>query len=93
MWGACFRSQAWLLGVMRRGGHMNEILAIARKSEHRLVKMAYLIYWVEDEGDPMIDAARRDDDQKVRELADLLVHVMSRMDDEEAAADQAGPGR
>jgi Tfp pilus assembly protein PilF len=69
-------SQAWILSVMRPGAAAEGILAMARKSEHRLVKSAYLIYCVTSENDPMIDAARRDADPKVRELADIALELI-----------------
>jgi hypothetical protein len=64
-------AQAWLLGAMRRSPATAEILAIARRSEHRLVKFAYLVYCLEGVNDPMIDAARRDADARVRQMAEV----------------------
>lgn len=68
-------SQAWILSVMPRGPQARQlamVIAMARQSEHRLVKLAYLIYHLEGPSDPMLDAAKRGDDATLRRIAELI---------------------
>lgn len=65
-------SQAWLLAVMARGPGFDHVLAMAQKTEHRLVRLAYLLYHIKDLADPMLDAAKRGDDPILRRLAELI---------------------
>jgi len=70
-------SQAWLLSVMpvNQPGHaegMQVTLAMARKSENRLVRIAYLLYHSVGANDVMFDAAKRGDDPAVRQLAEIV---------------------
>jgi hypothetical protein len=71
------RAQAWLLGAMPAGfgprlEGMQNVLNMARKSDHRLVRMAYLLYHAAGPNDPMFDAAIRGDDADVRRLAEVV---------------------
>jgi tetratricopeptide (TPR) repeat protein len=70
--------RAWMLATMSRGSHTESILAMARKSDDRLVKFAYLLFCLSGEDDPMLDAARRDTDPRVRELAEIGAELMRR---------------
>ena len=68
-------SQAWILSVMPRRPQAQQlatVIAMARQSEHRLVKLAYLIYHLEGPSDPMLDAAKRGDDATLRRIAELI---------------------
>lgn len=70
-------SQAWLLCVMPRGAPntvegIQSVLAIARKSQDRLVTLAYLIWHASGWQDPMFDAAKRSDDSKLRAVAQAI---------------------
>lgn len=70
-------SQAWLLSVMpvnQPGASegMQATLAMARKSENRLVRIAYLLYHAVGANDVMFDAAKRGDDPAVRQLAEIV---------------------
>ena len=70
-------AQAWLMSVMPRGqGDRVEglqwVMSMARKSEHRLVQMAYLLFHNQGPMDPMLDAARRGQDPALRRLAEIV---------------------
>ena len=65
-------SQAWLVAVMRRTEELEPLLAMARKSEDRLVRIAYLLYGLTGLDDPMLDAAKRGSDPDVRRVAELM---------------------
>jgi tetratricopeptide (TPR) repeat protein len=77
--------QAWLLSVLEESS-ADPILAVARKSDDYLVKMSYLLYCLEGAEDPMLDAARRDEDPRVRVLAEWRGDLYRRI---EAAAEKA----
>jgi hypothetical protein len=82
-------SQAWFLSMMPSGfgpsvEGVQGILAQARKSEHRLVRLCYLAYHSTGLNDPMLDAAIRSDDPVVRRIGELL-----RMESERAASQPA----
>ena len=70
--------QAWMLATMLTGDNTEAILAMARKSEDRLVKMSYLLNCLTGPDDPMLDAARRDTDPDVSELAEIGEELMRR---------------
>ena len=65
-------SQAWLVAVMPRAEELEPLLAMARKSEDRLVRIAYLLYGLTGLDDPMLDAAKRGSDPDVRRVAELM---------------------
>jgi tetratricopeptide (TPR) repeat protein len=69
-------SHAWLLCVMPRGAAnaegMQWALSMARKSEDRLVKLAYLLFHATGEADPMLDAAKRGADPVLRRMAEII---------------------
>lgn len=66
-------SQAWLLCTMARGEGMAQVVTAARRSNDRLVQIAYLLYWVEGWKDPMLDAAKRkSDDAALSRLASIV---------------------
>ena len=71
-------SQAWLLAVVPPIGLMEPMMAVARKSPDKYVQMTYLLYHVSDLSDPMIDAAKRNDDPDVRAAADLIETAINR---------------
>jgi hypothetical protein len=80
-------AQAWLLCVFPQGtGPIMEglqpTLDIAKKSDSRLVQLAYLLYQVTSSTDPMVDAAKRSDDATLRKLAEI---VQSNLQKAEAA--------
>lgn len=66
--------QAWALGMLPVDPLLNPVLAMARRSDDRLVRIAYLLFRLEGADDPMLDAARRSGDP---DLA-LLAQVMTR---------------
>jgi tetratricopeptide (TPR) repeat protein len=71
-------SQAWLLAVMPAETGpgvegLQKTLSIAKKSDHRLVKLAYLLFQSTGATDPMIDAARRGEDATLRRLAEIIL--------------------
>lgn len=68
--------QAWLLLIMPRHQLMGPILALARQSEDRLVRLAYLIAHLQTEDDPMIDAARRSGDEILIRFADTYSGIL-----------------
>ncbi len=86
-------SQAWLIGVMAQGPTSQAIRSMARKSDNRLVKISYLFHCVDGVDDPMLDAARRDEDPVVRELADLSEKLLAMGEAQRrpAAPSTAGP--
>ncbi len=70
-------SQAWLLSVIPQiGSGVSEgtepVFAMARKSENRLVQLAYLMFQTNGARDPMLDAAMRSEDPVVRRLGELI---------------------
>lgn len=72
-------SRAWLLAVLPRDGPFDTLHAMAQKDSSRLVRMTYLLFCLTGPKDPMIDAAKRGDDQVVRGVADLVEFGMSRV--------------
>ncbi len=71
-------SQAWLLGVLPPGEAMEPILAMARKSEEKLVRISYLLYRLSGPDDPMLAAAKGGNDDEVRMIADVMETALSR---------------
>jgi tetratricopeptide (TPR) repeat protein len=69
-------SQAWVLSVIRASSS-EPLLALARTSEEPLVKMAYVMYCLSDADDPMLDAARRDEDPRIRQLAAFAAELFA----------------
>lgn len=67
--------QAWALAVLHDPAPIDAVLAMARKSDSRLVRLAYMLYHLSSANDPMLDAARRGDDPNLRRLAELLGNV------------------
>ena len=70
-------SQAWLVIVMARGmgpaiEGIQPTLTIAKKSQDRLVQLTYLLAYTMGPNDPMLDAARRNEDPSLRRLAELM---------------------
>ena len=70
-------SQAWLVIVMARGmgpaiEGIQPTLTIAKKSQDRLVQLTYLLAYTMGPNDPMLDAARRNDDPSLRRQAELM---------------------
>jgi hypothetical protein len=45
---------------------------MARKDEDKIVRISYLLYCLAGADDPMIDAARRGDDDDVRRVAEMM---------------------
>ncbi len=76
--------RAWVLLMMPQEDRLEPILAMARTSESRLVRMAYLLRHVDDDGDPMLDAGRRSDDASVRAVADLLGDLLDTSNEDNA---------
>ncbi|MCI0630631.1 MAG: hypothetical protein L0Y44_08270 [Phycisphaerales bacterium] len=70
-------TQAWMLSVIW-GGDLRKIeglspsFSMARKSQDRLVRLAYLVFHSLGANDPMIDAALRGDDPAVSRLAQII---------------------
>ena len=52
--------RAWILSVLPLHDTFEPLLNMARKSEHRHVKMAYLLFQLTGPDDPMLDAAMLD---------------------------------
>lgn len=71
-------AQAWLLTVITRAEAMKPIISMARKSTNKYVQISYLLYHVENENDPMIEAAERSEDEDVRFMANLLREIMQK---------------
>lgn len=69
--------QAWVLTVMNRPSPCEPALDIARKSESRLVRLAYLLFQLAGPEDPMIDAARRGEDPALRQLAECMTRQLA----------------
>jgi hypothetical protein len=70
-------AQAWLLSVMPADpGPASEgiqpVLAMAKKSENRLVQIAYVLYQAVGPRDPMFDAALRGEDSVLKALAQIV---------------------
>ncbi len=65
--------QAWALTVMTHSFPVEGVLDIARKSDNRLVRIAYLMAHLKGVEDPMLDAARRGEDVPLQTLADRIV--------------------
>lgn len=65
-------SQAWMLAVMGRCPPVDPVFDMAQKSDSRIVRIAYLLYALRSMDDPMIDAARRGDDEEVRAVAEMM---------------------
>ncbi|MHC4107422.1 MAG: hypothetical protein ACYSTY_04970 [Planctomycetota bacterium] len=71
-------SQAWLLGVMAPSEAIEPILEMARTSEQKLVRIAYLTYRPESPTDPVLEAARHSDDADMRAIAEAIGPVLER---------------
>ena len=69
--------QAWLIGTLVRGPATEPIFAKARSSDDRAVKLAYISHCLTGPDDPMLAAARRDEDPVVRRTAELLVRLVA----------------
>jgi hypothetical protein len=65
-------SQAWFLTLTPQRLEKSALLAMARKSDSRLVKIVYLLYHLSGPDDPMIDAALRGEDETLRRLASTI---------------------
>ena len=66
-------SRAWVLGAMVRSPNkLDPVYSSAQNDDNKLVRIAYLLYCLSSEDDPMIDAARRGDDATVRLVAETM---------------------
>jgi DNA-binding SARP family transcriptional activator len=80
-------SQAWLTIMTPPVPVFDPLLAVVRKSDDRLVKIAYLLAQ-SVAGDPMVDAARRSEDPVIRRLGEIIVLERQRAAAAAAAAAQ-----
>ncbi|MHC5023326.1 MAG: tetratricopeptide repeat protein [Planctomycetota bacterium] len=73
-------SQAWLLAVSPQGAtpEAATLEDLARRSDERLVRLAYLLFHLDGPDDPMIDAARRSGDPLLAAVADALQPLLRR---------------
>lgn len=69
-------SQAWLVGVMAPSDAIEPILELARNSEEKLVRIAYLSYGLTGPNDPVLANARRSDDADVRAIAEAFKQLL-----------------
>jgi tetratricopeptide (TPR) repeat protein len=68
--------QAWLLCLLPAPIKSKQaILSMARKSEAREVRLAYLLFHVTGPNDPMLDAVRRSDDASLRVVAERVAQA------------------
>jgi hypothetical protein len=70
-------AQAWLLSLVPRQDADEAVLSIARRSEDRHVRMIYLLFHLAGPDDPMLDAARRGDDETLRRLAGFMADLVA----------------
>jgi len=63
-------AQAWLIGVAPKTARMEQIRAMARRSNDPGLILSYLIHQSTGVDDPMFDTARRGDNATLRELAE-----------------------
>ena len=57
---------------MSRAPVLDPVYAMARKDDDKIVRISYLLYCLAGADDPMIDAARRGDDDDVRRVAEMM---------------------
>ena len=69
-------SQAWILTAIPGVDALQSIISMAQKSENKHIRIAYLLYHVNNENDPMIEAAQRSEDEDVKFVANLLKNIM-----------------
>ena len=74
-------SQAWLLTIIPTVEALQSIVRMAQKSTNKHIQISYLLYHVENENDPMIEAALSSEHEDVRIVAKLLKNIMHKLTD------------
>jgi tetratricopeptide (TPR) repeat protein len=72
-------SQAWLVDRLPGSFIVDPIAAMARKSEHKVVQISYLLTRLTGRNDPMLGAGLRSEDEDVRAIAQMMDAVVERL--------------
>jgi tetratricopeptide (TPR) repeat protein len=69
-------SHAWMLTILPAFDRMEPLMAVARESTHRLVKVCYLVFRATDEQDPVLAEARASEDPTLTTVAQVVTAQM-----------------
>jgi tetratricopeptide (TPR) repeat protein len=76
-------SQAWLVERLPAGFPFDSISTMARRSEHKLVQISYLLTRLTGRADPMLAAGLRSEDEDVRAVAKMMDVIVERVTGED----------